>query len=105
MNYGYYILEFIIRKNINEIGLDTSIGFLHEISHSKHPLIYYIQELFRYVIDYSVIELLETGLKEKDFIITENYHIRLKQETSKLLIDKIKENFNKRYEFRGKYYQ
>ena len=75
---------------------------MHEISPSKHPLVYDLQELFRYVVDYSVIELLETGLKKSDFITTENYHIRLKPNTAKLLIEKIKENFNKRYEFRNK---
>jgi CRISPR-associated protein Cas1 len=53
-------------------------------------------------VDYSVIELLETGLKKSDFITTENYHIRLKPDTAKKLIEKIQGNFNKRYEFRNK---
>ena len=102
LNYGYAILESMLRKNINTIGLDVSIGYLHEIAPSKHPLVYDLQELFRYVIDYSVIELLETGLRKSDFITTENYHIRLKPNTAKLLIEKITNNFNKRYEFRNK---
>ena len=67
-------------------------------------MVYDLQELFRYVIDYSVIELLETQLKKSDFITTENYHIRLKPNTAKLLIEKIKNNFNQRYEFRNKQY-
>jgi len=104
LNYGYAILESIIRKDINTIGLDVSIGYLHEIAPSKHPLVYDLQELFRYIIDYSVIELLETKLKKSDFITTENYHIRLKPNTAKLLIEKIKNNFNQRYEFRNKQY-
>ena len=102
LNYGYSILESMVRKDINTIGLDVSIGYLHEIAPSKHPLVYDLQELFRYVVDYSVIEILETKLKKSDFITTENYHIRLKQNTAKLLIEKIKNNFNKRYEFRNK---
>ena len=102
LNYGYAILESLVRKTVNTIGLDPSIGFLHEITPSKHPLVYDLQELFRYVVDYSVIELLETKLKKSDFITTENYHIRLRPETAKLLIEKIKENFNRRYEFKGK---
>jgi CRISPR-associated protein Cas1 len=53
-------------------------------------------------VDYSVIELLETGLKKSDFITTENYHIRLKPDTAKKLIAKIQGNFNKRYEFKNK---
>jgi CRISPR-associated protein Cas1 len=104
LNYGYAILESMVRKDINAIGLDASIGYLHEIAPSKHPLVYDLQELFRYVIDYSVIELLESKLRKSDFITTENYHIRLKPDTAKLLIEKIKNNFNKRYEFKNKQY-
>jgi len=104
LNYGYAILESMVRKDINTIGLDASIGYLHEIAPSKHPLVYDLQELFRYVIDYSVIELLETKFKKSDLITTENYHIRLKPHTAKLLIEKIKNNFNQRYEFRNKQY-
>jgi len=63
-----------------------------------------LQELFRYVIDYPVIELLETKLKKLDFIKTENYHISLKPKTAELLIEKIKNNFNQCYEFRDKQY-
>jgi CRISPR-associated protein Cas1 len=104
LNYGYAILESMVRKDVNTIGLDVSIGYLHEIAPSKHPLVYDLQELFRYVVDYSVIELLESGLKKSDFITTENYHIRLKPDTAKLLIEKIKNNFNNRYEFKNKHY-
>jgi len=64
LNYGYAILESMVRKDINTIGVDVSISYLHEIDHSKHPLVYDLQELFRYVVDYSVIELLETKLKK-----------------------------------------
>ena len=98
------VLESTIRKTINSIGLDPSIGYLHEIAPSKHPLVYDLQELFRYVIDYSVIELLETKPKKSDFIVTENYHIRLRPKTAKLLIEKINDNFNKRYQFKSKQY-
>jgi len=102
LNYGYAILESMVRKNVNTIGLDVSIGYLHEIAPSKHPLVYDLQELFRYIVDYSVIELLETKLKKSDFITTENYHIRLKPNTAKMLIEKIENNFNNRYEFKNK---
>ena len=104
LNYGYAILESMVREDINFIGLDVSIGYLDKIAPSKHPLVYDLQELFRYVVDYSVIELLETQLKKSDFITTENYHIRLKSNTAKLLVEKIKNNFNQRYEFRNKQY-
>jgi Uncharacterized protein predicted to be involved in DNA repair, COG1518 len=94
----------MVREDINTIGFDGSIGYLHEIAPSQHPLVYDLQELFIYVVDYSLIELLESGLKKSDFITTGNYHIRLKPNTAKLLVEKIKNNFNQCYEFRNKQY-
>ena len=103
LNYGYAILESVIQTDINVIGLDSSIGFLHEISISKRPLVYDLQELYRWLIDLSVIQVLEDKkLKKSDFIVTENYHIRLRESAAKQLLDKITLNFNKRAEFRGK---
>ena len=48
--------------------------------------------------------MLESGLKKSDFITTANYHISLKPNTAKLLVEKIKNNFNQCYEFRNKQY-
>ena len=107
-NYGYAILESEIRKSVNAVGLDGSIGFLHEITPSRTPLIYDLQELFRWIVDLSVIQLLEEKkLKKSDFIITESYHMRLRENTAKLLIEKISSNFNHKIPYKGKnyYYQ
>jgi len=106
LNYGYAILESEIRKAINGIGLDYSIGFLHEINQSRTPLVYDVQELFRWLIDVSVIHLLEEKkIRKSDFIITENYHTRLGEDVAKLLIEKINSNFNARYNYKnGKNY-
>ena len=106
LNYGYAILESEIRKGINGIGLDYSIGFLHEINQSRTPLVYDIQELFRWLIDISVIQLLEEKkIKKSDFIVTDNYHTRLGEDIAKKLIEKINSNFNARYNYKnGKNY-
>ena len=102
LNYGYAILESEIRKAINSVGLDYSIGFLHEINQSRTPLVYDIQELFRWLIDVSVIQLLEEKkIKKSDFIITENYHTRLGEDVAKLLIEKINSNFNSKYNYKN----
>jgi len=106
LNYGYAILESEIRKTINSVGLDYSIGFLHEINQSRTPLVYDIQELFRWLIYISVIQLLEEKkIKKSDFIITENYHTRSEEDVAKLLISKINSNFNARNNYNnGKQY-
>ena len=81
-------------------------GFLHEINQGRTPLVYDIQELFRWLIDVSVIQLLEEKkIKKSDFIITENYHARLGEDVAKLLIEKVNSNFNARYNYKnGKNY-
>lgn len=102
-NYGYSILESETRKAINTVGLDYSIGFLHEINQSRTPLVYDIQELFRWIIDLSIIQLLEERkLTKRDFLVTENYNMRLRENTAKLLIEKIKNNFNKKISYKRK---
>ena len=84
-NYGYSILESETRRAINMTGLDPTIGFLHEVTQSKIPLVYDMQELFRWLIDISVIQLLEEKkLKKKDFLVTENYNTRLRENASKI---------------------
>jgi len=59
LNYGYAILESEIRKDINAVGLDPTIGFLHELAQTKTLLVYDIQELFRWLVDLSVLQILE----------------------------------------------
>ena len=105
LNYGYAILETEVRKDLNAIGLDLSIGFLHELKDGRSSLVYDVQELYRWLVDLSVIQLLEEkALKKADFIVTENYNIRLRENTAKALIEKIRLNFNARALYNGKYY-
>lgn len=96
-------MESEVRKDINAVGLDPTVGFLHELDESKEPLVYDIQELFRWLIDLSVIQLLEERkLKKSGFILTENFHIRLKEPTAKALIEKIRLNMNTKKAFKGR---
>jgi CRISPR-associated protein Cas1 len=43
-------------------------------------------------------------MEKSDFIVTENYNIRLREHAAKLLIEKIRNNFNIKIPFRGKNY-
>jgi CRISPR-associated protein Cas1 len=101
LNYGYAVLESEIRKAVNAVGLDPAIGYLHELAPSKTPLVYDIQELFRWVVDLSVLQLLEQKkLRKSDFITTENYHIKLTEKAAKLLIERISLNFNRKVSYK-----
>ena len=73
-----------------------------QIDIRQNLLVYDIQELFRWLIDISVIQLLEEKkIKKADFIITENYHTRLGEDVAKLLIEKINSNFNAKYNYKN----
>lgn len=103
LNYGYAILEAEVKKAINSIGLDPSIAYLHELDDGRASLVYDIQELYRWLVDLSVIQLLEEKkLNKSDFIVTENYNIRLRESAAKMLIDQIVLNFNKAANYKGK---
>lgn len=53
------------------------------------------------MVDLSVLQLLEEKwLKKSDFIVTENYYLRLKPATAKQLIEKISFNFNRTAKYR-----
>jgi CRISPR-associated protein Cas1 len=75
---------------------------LHELAPSKEPLVYDIQELYRWLVDLSVLQLLEEKkLKKSDFIVTENYHQRLRPATAKVLIEKIRLNMDTKVPYKN----
>jgi CRISP-associated protein Cas1 len=103
-NYGYAMLESEIRKDINTIGMDPSLSLLHSISDNRSDsLVYDLMELARsWAVDLSVIKLLEEKkLKRSDFIVTENFNIRLREKAATLLISKIKETMNSRVPYKN----
>jgi CRISPR-associated protein Cas1 len=103
LNYGYALLEAQVRKTINSVGLDSTIGFLHELKDGRDSLVYDLMEPFRVLIDLSVVQLLEDKkLRKSDFIVTENYNIRLRESAAKALIEKVKVNFNMKAKYKGK---
>ncbi len=104
LNYGYSLLESACRSAIVSIGLLPDIGFLHEVAHSKMPLAYDLQEPFRWLVDLSVIEVLRDGKldRKRDFIVTENYHLRLRPTAAKVLIDRFSANLNRKVPVAGR---
>jgi CRISPR-associated protein Cas1 len=92
LSYGHALLEAECLRVINTAGLDSHVGFLHEINPSKDSLAYDLQEPFRFLVDLSVISLIESErMDNKDFIRAESYSLRLKPSGAK----KITEEFNK----------
>jgi CRISPR-associated protein Cas1 len=103
LNFGYSLLEARVRHAISSVGLEPSVGFLHETAASKLPLVYDLQEPFRWLVDLSVIEVLAGRQldRKRDFVTTENYHVRLRPRAVGLLADRLSQNFNRAVPFRG----
>lgn len=105
LNYGYAIVEADVRRAINSVGLDPCVGYLHELAGSKQPLVYDVQEQYRWLVDLSIIQLLEDHkLPKSAFVTIENYHTRLRESTAHLLVDYIRNNFNTAVTYKQKQY-
>jgi CRISPR-associated protein Cas1 len=105
LNYGYAILESQCRKALNSVGLEPTVGFLHEARQTKYPLVYDLQEPYRWLIDTTVISCLESDrFGKKDFHRMDNYVLRLGQEAAKKLIDALRTKFNSPVRHAGKFY-
>jgi CRISPR-associated protein Cas1 len=101
LNYGYSLIESQCFRAINAAGLDTHVGFMHEINAGKTPLVYDLQEPFRCLVDVAVINCLEKRVFTRDdFIRTENYNLRLKPNGAKKLIAEFEAVFNDRVPYR-----
>jgi len=104
LNYGYSLLESACRAAIVSVGLLPEIGFVHEVASAKMPLAYDLQEPFRWLVDLSVIEVVRDGKLDRkaDFIVTENYHVRLRATAAQVLMDRFSANLNRKVKVDGR---
>jgi CRISPR-associated protein Cas1 len=105
LNYGYAILETQCRKALNSVGLEPTVGFLHEARQTKYPLVYDLQEPYRWLIDTAVISCLESDqFGKKDFYRMDNYVLRLRPKAVRKCIDALRIRFNSPVRHAGKLY-
>lgn len=103
LNYGYAILEAEVMRAINSVGLESSVGFLHDLKDFRYSLCWDLIEPFRVIVDLAVLQLLEEKkLKKADFLVTEGYNLRLKPATAQALGEKIRIGLNKSVPYKGK---
>jgi len=106
LNYAYGVIEGYVRRAINIVGLEPSVGFLHEFtgSQTKESLVYDLQEPFRWLGDVTTIEAFESGaLDMKDFYFTgDDYRYRIEIEAKRRFLELLKARFNSGVKYRGK---
>jgi len=103
-NYGYASLEAECLRVINTVGLDPSIGFLHEMRNEKRSLAYDLQEVFRGEVDIVVYKLLSKGYRspKNDFLRMNNYSLRLWEGGTDKLSKAYETQMGERIEYEGK---
>jgi CRISP-associated protein Cas1 len=106
LNYAYGVLEGECRAAINTVGLEPSVGFLHETSgyQTKQSLVYDLQEPFRWIADVAVMEAFESGVLDlPDFYFTgDDYRYRLEPEARQRFLDLLRQCFNSIVEYKGR---
>jgi CRISPR-associated protein Cas1 len=105
LNYGYAVLESECRKALNTVGLEPTVGFLHETKQARYPLVYDLMEPYRWLVDTTIIECLEfERFSKNDFYRLDNYVLRLRPEAVKKLLAALQLRFNSTTLYRNKNY-
>ncbi len=106
LNYAYGVLEGECRRAINAVGLEPSVGFLHDFSdyQTKQSLVYDLQEPFRWLADVSIIQAFESGVLDLlDFYFTgDDYRYRLEADAKHRFIGILREKFNSGVRYNGR---
>jgi CRISPR-associated protein Cas1 len=106
LNYAYGVLEGECRAAINTVGLESSVGFLHETSdyQTKQSFVYDLQEPFRWIADVAVMEAFEGGVLDlPDFYFTgDDYRYRFESVAKQRFLDLLRERFNSGVRYKGR---
>ena len=106
LNYAYGVLEGECRAAINTVGLEPSVGFLHEPSgyQTKQSLVYDLQEPFRWIADVAVMEAFESQVLDlPDFYFTgDDYRYRFEPDAKQRFLDLLRERFNSGVRYKGR---
>jgi CRISPR-associated protein Cas1 len=105
LNYGYALLEGECRRAINAVGLEPSVGFLHEFSNyqTRQSLVYDLMEPFRWLIDLTVLQAFESRILDLDkfHFKFDDYRFRFNPEAKTRFIELLKERFNSGVGYKG----
>jgi len=78
---------------------------MNEARQTKYPLVYDLQEPYRWLVDSTVTSCLESNrFGKSDFYRMDNYVLRLRPEAVRKLIDALRIGFNSPVQYKGKFY-
>jgi CRISPR-associated protein Cas1 len=106
LNYSYGVLEGEVRRAINMVGLEPSVGWLHEFTgaQTRESCVYDLMEPFRFLRDLTTMQAFESSVLDlKDFYFTgDDYSYKIEIEAKRRFLQILKERFNSGVKYRGK---
>lgn len=102
LNYGYGVLYSMVEKACLIAGLDPYVGFVHTDNYNKKSLVFDLMEMFRYLVDQTVVYLF-TGRKVKqDWFETIPGGLTLAKDGKAALIEALNETFETSVRYRNR---
>jgi len=106
LNYSYGVLEGEVRRAINMVGLEPSIGWMHEFTgaQTRESCVYDLMEPFRWLGDLATIQAFESGVVDlKDFYFTgDDYSYKIEIEAKRRFLQLLKDQFNSGAKYNGR---
>lgn len=102
LNYGYGVLYSMVEKGCILAGLDPYIGFIHTDNYNKKSLVFDLIEMFRILVDKTVIYLFSKRKIKKEYFDQIKNGLSLNQEGKVVLITALNEILEKKVRYRGR---
>jgi len=102
LNYGYGVLYSMVEKGCILAGLDPYVGFIHTDNYNKKSLVFDLIEMFRILVDKTVIYLFSKRKIKKEYFDQIKNGLSLNQEGKVVLITALNEILEKKVRYRGR---
>ena len=102
LNYGYGVLYSLVEKACILAGLDPYIGFLHTDNYNKKSFVFDLIELFRTLVDKTVIYLFSKRQVKKEHFDKIRGGLTLSMDGKAILISTFNNMMDKTVRYRGR---
>ncbi|MEW6455468.1 MAG: CRISPR-associated endonuclease Cas1 [Acidobacteriota bacterium] len=102
LNYGYGVLYSMVEKACIIAGLDPYVGFLHTDNYNKKSLVFDLIEMFRALVDQTVVYLFSQRKIKKEYFNEIQNGLTLNKDGKAFLIEALNNNFEKSVRYRGR---
>jgi CRISPR-associated protein Cas1 len=102
LNYGYGVLYSMVDKACIIAGLDPYLGFLHTDNYNKRSLVYDLIEMFRILVDKTVVHLFSQRQVKVEYFDKLPRGMTLNKEGKAFLIEALNNTFERNVRYRGR---